>query len=262
MNSDTKPVFYGLWMDGISMIKLLSRCIYLILFLVPCFLFASFKNVHWGTDEWLEVTNSDGTGLYHELIGEIFTSEGYKLEVSYFPWQRVLQNLNDKKIDMTGGLPERDQYYQSNQPVLSQRIVLVIAKDKVDSFDIDKIQNYRGSWRKGYKQDIVHHVLTPPVIGTYVNQAKHALSFIEADKVDYYVDIEDVINRELKPDDDKFKVLQIGYFNLYWSFTQSEKGLELKHHFDQKWSQLMKNGFISTLYKRYDASMPQQNKLD
>ena len=221
---------------------------------------AQVTNVHWGTDEWPGVTTSDGTGMYHELIREIFPAENYNLRVSYFPWQRVLQNLKEETIDMTGGMPERDMYYQSAQPVLSQRIVLVISKEKADTFDIDNLQNYRGSWRKGYKQEIVHHVIPPPVVGTYVERAKQALSFIEANKVDYYVDIEDVINREMKPNSNAFKIIQVGYFNLYWTFAHNDLGMELKHQFDQRWSHLLNTGFIKKLYSRYGASVPQQRK--
>lgn len=241
------------------MTKFFTLSFFLTLF-VSSPLYCTITPIHWGTDEWPGVTSANGTGMYHELIREIYPAQKYQLNVSYYPWQRVIQNLDEAFIDMTGGLPERHQYYQSAQPVLSQRIVLMIAKEKADSFDVDNLQNYRGSWRKGYKQDIVHHVLKPPVVGTYVNRAKQALNFIASNKVDYYVDIEDVTHRELKPNSTAFKLIQVGYFNLYWSFPQTDKGMELKHQFDQKWSKLMANGFIKKLYNRYGASVPQQRK--
>lgn len=244
-------------MGCLVVFKLLTLFIYLLFSTVAL---ASVKPIHWGTDEWPGVTTSDGTGMYHELINEIFPPESYQLSVSYFPWQRVLQSLDEQHIDMTGGLPERNKYYQSAQPVLSQRIVLVIAKEKAAAFDVDNLQQYRGSWRKGYKQDIVHHVIPPPVVGTYVDQAKQALSLIRAEKVDYYIDIEDVISRELDPDNQLFEVIQVGYFNLYWSFAHNDKGMELKHQFDQKWALLMDSGYVKRLYKKYNASFPQQRK--
>ena len=218
---------------------------------------AKDKQITWGTDEWKDITNSDGSGLYHELINKIYRQQGYDLTVSYYPWQRVLHSLSQNKIDMTGGLPERQVYFQSSQPVLSQKIVLVMSKDKAADFDIDNIKQYRGSWRKGYEEDIVHRVIPPPVTGTYIEKTQQALNFILSDKVDYYVDIEDIVTREVGEQIGDFEVLQVGYFHLYWTFANNEKGMELKHQFDHMWAQLYKSGEIEQLYNKYNIKLPE-----
>ena len=214
--------------------------------------------IHWGTDEWPEITNSNGTGLYHELMQEIYPQQEFEMTISYYPWRRVRANLEHKQIDMTGAMPEAPDYYQSSQPVLSQKIVLVVDKNKSAKFDIDNLRNYRGSWRKGYEEDIVYHVVPPPLMGTYIEDTKQALDFLLYDKVDYYIDIEDVINRELGENKEQFEIIQVGYFNLYWTFVATNKGMELKHQFDQKWLALMASEFIEKLYKKYNMSLPQK----
>ena len=214
------------------------------------------QSIHWGTDEWQNMTQQNGYGFYHDLMNAIFPPKKFDLSVSYFPWPRVIFTLDKKAIDMTGALPARAQYHQSSQPVLSETIKVVVPKAKLNDFQIDNIKQYRGSWRKGYKEDIVHYVLTPPVPGTYVSSIKQAFEFMLTNKVDYYLDIDELVSKELAHTDETFHTFDVGFFHLYWTFSNTEKGKALKSHFDKQWRVLSNNGRLSALYKKYGLRQP------
>lgn len=210
--------------------------------------------VKWGTDQWEGFTDYDGTGFYHELMRQIFPLPQFELEVSYFPWKRSLKHLTQEEIDMTGGMPKNNAFYQSDKPVLSEKILLV-SRETLDRGDI---QQMLGAYRAGYDDVIFYAALPNSASGIEVKSVEQGLALLRQGKVDFYVDTEILINRVFSEGirNGEFQSAEVGDFELFWSFARNSKGKTLKRHFDAQVALLNQQGTIPALYQKYAIAMP------
>lgn len=227
----------------------------LLLFLISFSVSAnSVVTVEWGTDEWNGFTDQDGTGFYHDLMNQIFPSPKFNLEVSYFPWKRSIKHLSQADIDMTGGMPQSPDFYQSKKPVLSEKILLV----SIDKLHAEDLEHKLGAYRAGYDDVIFYAALPDNVAGIEVKDVEQGLALLTQGKVDFYIDTEILISRVFGENISKgdMQTSEVGYFELYWSFAKNEKGKRLKYQFDNTLDQLDKSGMLRSLYDKYDIAMP------
>lgn len=223
------------------------------------------QSIKWGTDVWANFTERDGSGFYHELLSEIFKEPQYTMSVEYFPWKRTLKNLATGNIDMTGALPKNTAFYQSEWPLLTEDVYLVSRKGEY--LTKDALANKVGAYRAGYESDIFYVALPRNAKGIPVNDPEQAVALLKKGKIDYYVDIHSIVSpflsnetvsNETKDADSSFTTSKIGNYKLYWSFVMSERGKQLKRHFDSQFKMLKDSGKLSTLYAKYALQIPQQ----
>ncbi|HOV15660.1 MAG TPA: hypothetical protein PK771_15335, partial [Spirochaetota bacterium] len=60
------------------------------------------------TDEWEGTTNKDGTGLYFDIIREVFKEDGYTFNIKFYPYARSVYLLERKEADLVIG-PYKDE---------------------------------------------------------------------------------------------------------------------------------------------------------
>jgi polar amino acid transport system substrate-binding protein len=226
------------------------------------FLFFSLHSVAsqpvvWGTDSWNNFTNVNGTGFYHELINSIYDKAHYDVSVEYLSFARSLRALHEGSIDLTGALPKTDDFYQSARPILSEHIYMVVNGEN-PPFCCDTT-NKVGAYRSGYKEEVFYAALPHEARGVEVASAEDGLKLLSAGKVDYVVDVQSMLLPLLaNPNYGSMSMHSVGYYDLYWSFARTEKGRELKTQFDVKLEQLRESGELSTLYKKYQLTMPHE----
>lgn len=222
-----------------------------LLFVMPVQSTEQKQQIYWGTDEWANFTNKDGTGYYHELLNLIYPANAYELEVKYLPWQRVLYQLDNQTIDFSGAMPKNDKYHFSSIPVLSQPIHIVISANKADKFNVNDIKQYRGVWRRGYKKDIVDIAFPNGVVGTNANDVSTALKLLNEGRVDYYIDVEEVLNQYKIQTNSDFRIINVGHYQLFWAFSKTERGLKLKQHFDHQYQTISDSKQLGKLKQKY-----------
>lgn len=102
----------------------------LILLLSPIAFASREQVVRYHTQEWENITNRDGTGLYHEIMEAIFTARGMEVETSYYPFKRSVANVKAGVADIAGGTYEdSDEFIKSRAPIWVYKGSVLFRKD-------------------------------------------------------------------------------------------------------------------------------------
>ncbi|AWL11546.1 hypothetical protein HMF8227_01059 [Saliniradius amylolyticus] len=235
---------------------ILMAAVWLVLASGESALAASKTTIIWGTDRWPNFTETNGRGLYHDLIQAVFPGTGYELNIRYMNWPRVIQGLDEGYIHMTGAVQKRDKYHYSSQAILSERILILAPATRVNNSFINNISRMTGAWRRGYRKAIVEQSALKGLQGVALDNPEMALKLLDKRRIDYYMDISSIIE---KLDSDKLQDLRtktVGHYNLHWAFSKNESGKALKQHFDRALERLKKSGELERIYSKYDIALP------
>ncbi|MEW9797981.1 substrate-binding periplasmic protein [Alteromonas sp. CYL-A6] len=229
--------------------------VFLIVLLGVAFPLSAKVHIEWGTDIWEGFTQPDGNGFYQLLMSRIFTENEYDISIQFLPWQRVNRSLKYKDIDMTGAIQPTDDFYLSQQPVISSDIVAVY---HADSRVADgPLESYVGAYRNGYDEDIFYRVVPSSGAGIPVDSPALAMELLQQGKIDYYVDLVSMVDAPLaQAGDPGLETRKIGQFHLYWAFAKNTKGRYLKNHFDTVFQSLRDSGELAKLYSRFGIALP------
>lgn len=71
---------------------------------------AELKNdtIFFVTEAWEEATNSDGTGIYWEMLRKIYNPKGIKIAFTIVPYERSIKMVQNKKADVAIGSYENE----------------------------------------------------------------------------------------------------------------------------------------------------------
>lgn len=214
------------------------------------------EKIVWATDYWDNFTQTDGQGFYQKLISRLFPAEQYVVEVQYMNWARVIKAIETGSIDMTGALPVADNLYFSSLPILSEKILLVRRKGSENPLIAEQAEHLQGTWRQGYRQDIVGKSLLADARGLGVDSALLALKLLNNQRADFYIDIESIVYPAIGDTQSTYKIDEIGNFKLFWAFPDTPKGLALKTLFDRAFAKLNASGELASLYAEHHINMP------
>ncbi|MFT6419351.1 MAG: hypothetical protein ACJA1K_001639, partial [Cognaticolwellia sp.] len=174
----------------------------LLITFVLCSFFAKSEHklniidVIWVTDNWQNYTNKDGTGLYHEMFEAIFQHSPYNIHLKYLPWKRALREIETKKANISGALPNNGKYLFANLPILTQPISILIPKTKSD-LTLQQISNLVGVWPEVYTEEILQPSISPYINGVSAHYREDAVNLLKNKKVDYYIDIRSMLEVQL-----------------------------------------------------------------
>lgn len=69
------------------------------------------ETIRYATAEWLNFTNRDGTGPYHELPNEVFGAAGVAIDVTYMPLNRAVNMVESGRMVFAGGFTRDDKVF-------------------------------------------------------------------------------------------------------------------------------------------------------
>lgn len=234
------------------------------LLLLTLFVFCSFFakseqkaatiDVIWVTDTWQNYTNKDGTGLYHELINTIFQNSPYNIHVEYLPWKRALREIDLKKANISGALPNNGQYLFADIPILTQAISILLPKTESD-LTLQQISNLVGVWPEIYAKEILRPAISNYINGVTASYRKDAINLLQNKKVDYYIDIRSMLEVQLaslpKTEQQQYHIQDLTSLKLFLFFSDDEKGRALKRYYDTKTQALLEHNILQNIYKKY-----------
>jgi len=215
--------------------------------------------------EWTGQTNADGSGLYFELLKEIYTPVGITVNTSIVPFERAVMMLRKKCTDASVGFYSAEDakiagwyfYITPQHPIDFENVVAIFKKGSVPKWKYPQsLTNRKVTWIQGYtyEKNIQADMVYQPVSGH-----KQAWELLGMGRIDFYLESEvDATTSALENGVDlseyQFETLWIN--NLYVPFSKTAKGQQLMEIFDHRMVVMRNTGELSKLYKKWKKSMP------
>ncbi len=226
------------------------------------------ESVRYATAEWLNFTNRDGTGLYHELLNEIFGSAGVTVDATYMPLNRAVNMVESGAMDMTGGFTRDDRLFAVH-PVFETIYTIIYRAD----LDVD--------WDDPNVFDTLR-IVGPPAIQAEVDfdmieldSRSQAGKMLMTGRADGYIDLIQLIETfratgkttdvddvtsgtnevfDIKPDE--WKLRNIKSSRLYMLFSDTDRGHQLRDMYDDGTERLFASGRLAEIYEKFDLRAP------
>ncbi|BFM15671.1 ABC transporter substrate-binding protein [Maricurvus nonylphenolicus] len=208
---------------------------------------------------WPGYSETDGSGLYFDVLRLVYESEGIKLSPSVVPFKRAVHQSLSAEIDIllvtrARTLGPLSQTITPKYPI-SQSITIVLFR-KQDLYSWKEILDNPGAiklaWIRGYD----YHLYAPIRSHTLVNDDWTGIKLLASSRIDAYISAEEDIQSsaaELNINlNEQFRSEAIAYAKLYPVFNQSERGHQLLNIYDERMEELIRSGKINELYQRYN----------
>ena len=223
--------------------------------------------VRHATAEWLNFTNRDGTGLYHELLREIFGDADLDVEVAYMPLNRAVSMVGSGEMDFTGGFTKDDRTFATHAIYETTYSVLYAADSDLDWSDPASLEGLR--------------IVGPPTIAaevdfqmTELESRSQAARMLLAGRADAYIDLHELIEdfvetgnvadvdqvtgdssaMDVNPSD--WQITQVDTSRLYILFADNERGRALRSLYDSGTEALYLSGRLDEIYGQYGIQTP------
>lgn len=208
------------------------------------------------TEEWEDCTNKDLSGLYFDILREVFEPEGISLNVKFEPYARSLETIKSKSADIVVGV-YKDELENVIYPKLhfgADDVVVCFMKEKNIRWNGEAtLKDSVLSWIRKYNYN--EYLSIKPKRIEIVDKRDSGIKMMMKKRVDFFIDnsydMEATIE-EMGLDRSLFDIKFIKFLNLYFCFVNDEKGKRLANMYDKNFKTLIQNGKIKKLYEEYE----------
>ncbi|MHC6223770.1 substrate-binding periplasmic protein [Pseudomonas sp. X10] len=214
------------------------------------------SRIHLVSEEWLDYTNADGTGLAWDVLRKVFEPAGVEVRIQTVPYSRAIGLVKRGDADAwVGSYKEEnaDNLYPRWHFDMDHIYALGLASQPVPT--LATLNHYRLAWVRGYD---FHNYL--PGIEHYreIQRREGILPMLEHNRVDFYVDalteIDYVLGLSQQPE--LYRRTHIAELPLYLAFARNEAGEALRALFDQRMEKLARSGELKPIFDHWKQPYP------
>ncbi|MDH1575165.1 substrate-binding periplasmic protein [Pseudomonas sp. GD03746] len=214
------------------------------------------KQVHLVSEEWLDYTNADGTGVAWDVLRKVFEPAGVKVVAKSAPYSRAVGLVKRGEADAWVGSykdENDDNLYPRWHFDMDHIYALGLASKPVPT--LDTVGQYRLAWVRGYDY------------GSYLPNVKESreiqrregiLPMLEHDRVDFYIDalteVDYVLGQTSQPE--RFRRTHVAELPLYLAFARNEHGKVLRELFDRRMAELVRSGELKPIFEHWKQPYP------
>ena len=125
----------------------------ILLFQIQLLSVQNIKQIYIVSEEWKNLTNKDGTGLYFDIAKMIYEPLGIKVKTNNFPYSRATIMVEKKIADAwLGSYRDEEDYAIYPKYHFDKDIVFAMfKKDKIKDFTgVESLKDKKVSWIRGY----------------------------------------------------------------------------------------------------------------
>ena len=224
---------------------------------------AEIKSVHWGTEVWKGYTDKDGSGIYTQIMGKIFTKAGIEINISYMPFARTLHLVKINKLDFAGGIPrdktEVKDYIQAKYPIAVNRFVAFFHKETLGKWEGKKslegrviVATPHQAEQAGLEERDVY----------VVDTREQALQMVLSKRAEFFLDNEKVLENIIKAnqsafDPSEYRTVSVGTSGYYMIAPNTKRGKAIMDIYEKGTLELYRSGELNALYSQLGFSIPQ-----
>lgn len=199
------------------------------------------------------LSESNGTGYYWDLLRAIYQEEGIAVKINSAPFLRCLKGVENKSVDgavaVFKTLERQKHYLYPKRPLNVSSYGLIYLKET----PFDKLENVKNDVGiiRGYD---FSEWLPPHISYQTLNSNALALEMLKRKRIVYFADdIQDTLFTLKKHNEqvDQFNYKVFKTKNLYMVLTKDERGQKLADKFDSGLQKIYDNGALQRLIKEY-----------
>ncbi len=209
------------------------------------------------SESWADATEKDGTGLYWDIMRQVYEPLGYKITYFTTNYSRSAYLVKNQKMDIFLG-----SYINEQENILYPRWHFD-AEQVAAAYKPSVIKDWKGEeslqgrtigWVKGYGYD--EYLVKFNFAIQEVKNRRQGLSLVDSERIDMLIDayseIEEAFEDNNKVDRRDFAVSVLTNLKLYPGFSDSERGETLRDIYDERFELLLYNGEIAALFQQYE----------
>ncbi len=208
------------------------------------------------SEEWLDYTNADGSGVAWDVLRKVFEPAGVKVVTQSAPYSRAVGLVRRGEADAwVGSYKEEsdDNLYPRWHFDMDHIYALGLAGKPQPT--PENVGQYRLAWVRGY--DYASYL---PNVHNFreVQRREGILPMLEHDRVDFYIDAQTEVDYVLgqSPHPERFRSTHVAELPLYLAFTRSEQGKALSALFDKRMAELVRSGELKPIFERWKQPYP------
>ncbi len=218
----------------------------------------AMDKIHFVSESWDGITNEDGTGFCWELYRKVYEPVGIEMAFEIVPYARSVRMVQDKQADAAAGVykDEFDKALFSDWHYLSDIVLVVFKKGKVDKWNGEESLDGNIGWMRGYAFD---EYLKKDVKFYETDTRETALKMLAKDRLDFFIDTEAELEAALKEgtaNADDIQIETLLKLNVYLAFAETDRGRRLMGIYDDRMAELTASGELKPLYEKWGLTYP------
>ncbi|ERB62231.1 transporter substrate-binding domain-containing protein [Vibrio coralliilyticus OCN008] len=223
------------------------------------------KRIKIVSQEWLGYTNSDGTGLYWEIVKAVFQPLNVPLTLEVLPWKRAKHLVRKQEASAYLGdyfYPNADAFlYPQWHLSVEEDVIVVFARGSLDweEQQLSSLVNKKVAWVRGYgfEKGFLKDI---PLELVEVDSAEQGMKLLKKGRVSALIDYpSSMASSELLATDAFVTEVAKKGEKLYVVFSNTESSNTLIEMFDTHMPQLIQSGELKQIYlthgQDYEAYM-------
>lgn len=224
---------------------------------------ASIKSIVTTSPSWKTFTDRDGTGLYHDIMREVFGLYNISVTHEYAPSVRAEKLVQQGFADvMTCDDRSGPGLVLSRYPLYVNTFFVFFKKANVGPWNGQETLRDKEvlSQRGYYFQDN----FSVPVYLREVSSGEKAVEMIMLDRAEFYVDDLSLIRQSLESvqqplDMELYDIRAAGVRSYHPQFNTSPRGRALRDMFETGLETLYESGALQKIYEKYGYQCPDLN---
>ncbi len=214
------------------------------------------KQIHLVSEEWIDYTNADGSGMAWDVLRKVFEPAGVKVLTQSAPYSRAVGLVKRGEADAwVGSYKEEidDNLYPRWHFDMDHIYALGLASKPVPT--LATVGRYRLAWVRGYDY------------GSYLPNAHNfreiqrregILPMLEHGRVDFYIDaqteVDYVLGQTSQPE--RFRSTHVAELPLYLAFAKTEHAKALRDLFGKRMAELVHSGELKPIFEHWKQPYP------
>jgi len=214
------------------------------------------KQVHLVSEEWLDYTNADGSGVAWDVLRKVFEPAGVKVVTQSAPYSRAVGLVKRGEADAWVGSykdENDDNLYPRWHFDMDHIYALGLASKPVPT--LSTVGQYRLAWVRGYDYGSYW-----PNVKNFreIQRREGILPMLEHDRVDFYIDaqteVDYVLGQSSQPG--RFRRTHVAELPLYLAFARNGQAKALRDLFDRRMAELVRSGEFRPIFEHWKQPYP------
>ncbi|MEN5301874.1 transporter substrate-binding domain-containing protein [Pseudomonas sp. TWI628] len=214
------------------------------------------KQIHLVSEEWIDYTNADGSGVAWDVLRKVFEPAGVKVVTQSAPYSRAVGLVKRGEADAwVGSYKEEnnDNLYPRWHFDMDHIYALGLASKPVPT--LATVGQYRLAWVRGY--DYGNYL---PNVRNFreIQRREGILPMLEHERVDFYIDAQTEVDyvRGQASQPERFRSTHVAELPLYLAFSRNEHAKALRDLFDKRMAELVHSGELKPIFEHWKQPYP------
>ncbi|WP_079226373.1 substrate-binding periplasmic protein [Pseudomonas putida] len=214
------------------------------------------KQIHLVSEEWIDYTNADGSGVAWDVLRKVFEPAGVKVLTQSAPYSRAVGLVKRGEADAWVGSykdENDDNLYPRWHFDMDHIYALGLATTPVPT--LATVGQYRLAWVRGYDYS---SYLPNAHNFREIQRREGILPMLEHERVDFYIDaqteVDYVLGQTSQPE--RFRSTHVAELPLYLAFSKNEHANALRDLFDKRMAELVRSGELKPIFEHWKQPYP------